>query len=227
MNAKKEQVQSMFDAIAHRYDLLNRVLSGGTDVYWRRKALKLTRIQPGAILLDIACGTGDVSIEARKMGVTSIFGADVSYNMLTLFQKKSDWITGKSVQMVAEHIPLKGASVTNITVAFGVRNFYDLPLAFASFHRILKPGGKATILEFRMPSNPLVKAGYRFYFKRILPFLGKFVSKHPDAYQYLPDSVEEFDRKVNLPQLLQEAGFKHVEAHPLTFGIAQVVIATK
>lgn len=78
-----------------------------------------------------------------------------------------------------------------------------------------------------MPSNPLVKAGYRFYFKRILPFLGKFVSKHPDAYQYLPDSVEEFDRKVNLPQLLQEAGFKHVEAHPLTFGIAQVVIATK
>jgi demethylmenaquinone methyltransferase/2-methoxy-6-polyprenyl-1,4-benzoquinol methylase len=147
--------------------------------------------------------------------------------MLRLFSKKSSWITGKSVQMVAEHIPFKNSSFTNITVAFGVRNFYDIKMGFQSFFDVLKENGKATILEFRLPSNPIVRFIYKFYFKKILPLVGGMISGDKSAYQYLPDSVEEFDEKVNIPQHLKSVGFKKVEICTLTLGIVQVVIATK
>lgn len=227
MESKGKNIQTMFDGIAHRYDLLNHLLSAGTDNYWRRKALKLTRFQPDAVLLDVACGTGDVSIQARKMGVKTIFGADFALKMLNLFEAKSDWMHGRIFQSSAEQMPLKPGSVTNITISFGVRNFYDIPAAFSSFHRVLRKGGKTTILEFSMPRNPLLKGIYRFYFKRILPGIGKLVSKHPMAYTYLPESVEQFDRSVNLPELLKAAGFSDVEKHSLTFGLVQVVIGRK
>jgi demethylmenaquinone methyltransferase/2-methoxy-6-polyprenyl-1,4-benzoquinol methylase len=179
------------------------------------------------ILLDIACGTGDFAIAAKKNGVKKIFGADLSMNMLTLFKKKSSWIDGKAVQTVAENIPLQDDSVTNITVAFGVRNFYDIPCSFNSFYRVLKQGGKATILEFRMPSNKIFKGLYKFYFKKILPIVGGIISGDREAYSYLPNSVEEFDEKIVLPELLKKAGFKEIKVHPLTLGIVQVVIAVK
>jgi demethylmenaquinone methyltransferase/2-methoxy-6-polyprenyl-1,4-benzoquinol methylase len=227
MTEKKSNVKRIFDSIAYRYDLLNHLLSFGLDFYWRKKALKLTGMTPNSILLDVACGTGDFAIAAKKMGVENIFGADFSKNMLGLFSKKSGWIAGRSVQMVAEAMPLKNSSVTNITVAFGVRNFYDIIKAFKSFHEILTPGGKATILEFRLPSNKLLKALYKFYFKKILPKVGGLISGDKEAYEYLPTSVEEFDEKVNLPELLKTAGFKSVEQHNLTFGTVQIIIATK
>src|SRR5664280_433682 len=116
-SGKKQQVKIIFDSIAHRYDFLNHLLSFGFDYYWRKRALQLTGVNNSSILFDIACGTGDVSIEARKQGVEKIFGADFSYNMLELFNKKSPWIKGRSIQMVAESIPFKECSVTNITVA--------------------------------------------------------------------------------------------------------------
>jgi demethylmenaquinone methyltransferase/2-methoxy-6-polyprenyl-1,4-benzoquinol methylase len=224
---KKQEVKRMFDAIAHKYDFLNHFLSAGIDIYWRKKALKLTRLKPGTILLDVACGTGDFAIEAKKMGVNKIFGADFSFNMLSLFKKKSDWIIGKNVQVAAEFLPLKNEVVTNITVAFGVRNFYDIPLAFESFFRVLKDEGKVTILEFSMPKNFVLKQLYRFYFHSILPLVGRLISKDNSAYTYLPDSVEEFDQKINLVKLLLEAGFKEAERKDLTFGLVQVVIAIK
>src|ERR1035441_1032327 len=126
MSGKKQQVKIIFDSIAKRYDFLNHLLSFGFDYYWRKKALKLTGVDSSSILMDIACGTGDVSIEARKQGVEKIFGADYSYNMLRIFNNKSPWIKGRSIQMVAENIPFKESSVTNIAVAFGVRNFYNI-----------------------------------------------------------------------------------------------------
>ncbi len=227
MSEKKQQVKKIFDNIAGKYDFLNHLLSFGLDFYWRKKALKLTKFNPDTILLDVACGTGDVAIQARKLGVKKIFGADFSHNMLKLFNKKTDWSGGNLVQMVAEKIPLKDQSVTNITVAFGVRNFYDIQEGFNSFYRILKPNGKATVIEFRMPSNKIIKSVYRFYFKNILPVLGGIISGDKAAYTYLPDSVEEFDTKVDLEKLLLNSGFRKIEKYNFTFGTVQTLIATK
>lgn len=227
MTEKKSNVKRIFDSIAFRYDLLNHLLSFGLDFYWRKKALKLTGMNLDTVLLDVACGTGDFAIAAKKMGVENIFGVDYSKNMLELFSKKSVWITGRTVQTVAETMPIKSNIVTNITVAFGVRNFYNIVEGFKSFHEILIPGGKATILEFKLPSNIFLNALYKYYFKKILPKVGGLISGDKEAYEYLPSSVEEFDEKVNLPQLLKAAGFESVEQHSLTFGTVQIIIATK
>ena len=227
MADKKNQVRRIFESIAGDYDFLNHLLSFGVDHYWRKKALRLTGVDSGSILLDVACGTGDVAIAARKFNVNNIYGADFSHNMLKLFNQKSDWIKGKNVQMVAENMPIKDESVTNITVAFGVRNFYDIQQGFNSFHRVLKKNGKATVIEFSLPSNSLFRWLYKFYFKNILPFVGGIISGDKEAYKYLPNSVEEFDEKVNIPSLLKNSGFNKIEKHNLTFGIVQVVIAEK
>ena len=227
MADKKNQVKRIFDSIASDYDFLNHLLSFGIDKYWRRKALKLTEVNSGSILLDVACGTGDVAIAARKLGVKNIIGADFSHNMLKLFNTKSNWIIGKNIQMVAENMPLKNESVTNIAVAFGVRNFYDVQQGFNSFYKILKKNGKATIIEFSLPSNTFFRWLYKFYFKKILPLIGGIISGDREAYKYLPESVEEFDEKINIPSLLKISGFKKVERYNLTFGIVQVVIGVK
>ncbi len=227
MTDKKTQVKRMFDSIAFRYDLLNHLLSFGTDIYWRNKALKISGVNKYSILLDVACGTGDFAIAAKKFGVEKIFGADFSFNMLKLFNKKSPWIAGRSVQMVAERMPVKNDSVTNITVAFGVRNFYDIREGFNSFFNVLKKNGKATILEFRMPGNFILRGLYKFYFKNILPVVGGLISGDKAAYKYLPSSVEEFDEKINLPEMLKNAGFSKIEKYSLTLGIVQLIVATK
>jgi len=227
MNDKKYKVKNIFDSIAERYDFLNHLLSFGVDRYWRRKALKLTNVGSESILLDVACGTGDVAIEAYKQGVRTVIGADFSHNMLALFKKKKEWIDGKVIQTTAEQMPFRDNTFTNITVAFGVRNFYDIKEGFRSFHRVLKNYGKATVIEFQMPENKIFKSLYKFYFKKILPLIGGIVSKNKSAYQYLPESVEEFDEKIILSNLLKEVGFKSVAKYTLTFGIVQVVIAEK
>jgi len=227
MDEKKNKVKNIFDSIAFRYDFLNHLLSFGVDHYWRRKALQLSKVGSQSVLLDVACGTGDVAIEAYNQGVRKIVGADFSHNMLNLFKKKSKWIIGNEVQTTAEQMPFKDNSFTNITVAFGVRNFYDIKEGFNSFHRVLKPNGKTTIIEFQIPENRIFKSLYKFYFKRILPLVGGIISKNKAAYNYLPESVEEFDEKISLVDLLKESGFKSVKKYRLTFGIVQVVIAEK
>ncbi len=227
MLEKKNAVKRIFDSIAFRYDLLNHLLSFGMDFYWRKKALKLTTLKDNSKLLDIACGTGDFAIAANKMGVKNIFGADLSKNMLKLFSTKASWISGKTLQMVAEKIPLKNESVSNITVAFGVRNFYDIEEGFKSFYRILVPEGQVTILEFKMPENRFFKRVYKLYFKRILPFVGGMISGDKEAYEYLPSSVEEFDEKIDLVKKLMDSGFTNVISKSLTLGIVQVIISTK
>jgi demethylmenaquinone methyltransferase/2-methoxy-6-polyprenyl-1,4-benzoquinol methylase len=227
MPDKKNQVKMMFDSIAQRYDFLNHFLSAGVDYYWRKAALNMTHFPSDAVLLDVACGTGDFANEAYKRGVKNIFGADLSLPMLSLFDKKAAWVQGKLAQMAAEQIPFKAGSFSNITVAFGVRNFYNIPEAFKSFYHILKPSGMVTILEFCMPKNRIIRALYRFYFKNILPLVGRIISGDPGAYTYLPESVEEFDAKIDLVQLLTDAGFQKVLRKDLTFGLVQVVIAQR
>lgn len=224
---KKTQVKRIFDSISHKYDFLNHFLSVGIDFYWRKKALKLSGINKNSRLLDVACGTGDFSIAAYKMGVTHIVGVDLSKNMLGYFNKKVNWSKGNLVQSVAEFMPLKDETFSNITVAFGVRNFYDIKKGFESFFNVLGENGKVTILEFRLPKNFLIKKIYLFYFDKILPLIGKLVSKDNEAYTYLPESVNEFDSKIDLAKILTEVGFKKIENHSLTFGIVQVVIAQK
>jgi demethylmenaquinone methyltransferase / 2-methoxy-6-polyprenyl-1,4-benzoquinol methylase len=227
MTDKKSNVKKIFDSIAFRYDLLNHILSFGFDYRWRKKALKLSELDDQSVVLDVACGTGDFAIEAYKMGVRKIIGADYSQNMLELFSKKSDWMIGRTVQTVAEYMPFRNNSFSNIIVAFGVRNFYDIQIGFQSFYDVLKTDGKATILEFRLPSNSIVRFSYKFYFKKILPLIGRIISGDKSAYQYLPDSVEQFDEKINIPQLLKSIGFKKIESYTLSVGIVQVIIATK
>ncbi len=224
---KKNQVKRIFDSISYRYDLLNHLLSFGIDYYWRYRALKKAKVNKNSILLDVACGTGDFSISAKKFGVTKLFAIDLSLNMLKLFGQKADWSYGKKVQSVAENIPYKQDTFTDIIVAFGVRNFYDIKQGFESFYRILKKDGKVTILEFKLPKNILIAKFYLFYFHNILPFVGKIISKDKEAYQYLPDSVSEFDANINLPKLLKEAGFNNIKSYPLTFGIVNIVIGEK
>ncbi|MEP0861145.1 MAG: bifunctional demethylmenaquinone methyltransferase/2-methoxy-6-polyprenyl-1,4-benzoquinol methylase UbiE [Ignavibacterium sp.] len=224
---KKHKVKNIFDDISGKYDLLNHLLSFGVDKRWRKKALKLTGLNKDSFLLDVACGTGDVAIEAKSFGVEKIVGADFSHNMLSIFNKKSKWIVGNNVQMVAEQMPFKDNTFTNITVAFGVRNFYDIQQGFNSFYRVLKQGGKATIIEFKMPKNKLFAALYKFYFKKILPAIGGLISGNKSAYTYLPESVEEFDMKVDLIKLLQNSGFRKIEVYNFTFGIVQTIIAEK
>ncbi|MFI5237333.1 MAG: bifunctional demethylmenaquinone methyltransferase/2-methoxy-6-polyprenyl-1,4-benzoquinol methylase UbiE [Ignavibacteriales bacterium] len=227
MIEKKQKVKNIFDSIAFKYDFLNHLLSFGVDKYWRRKALQLSKVGNESVLLDVACGTGDVAIEAYKQGVRNIIGADFSHNMLGLFKEKKEWINDKVIQTTAEQMPFKDKSFSIITVAFGVRNFYDIKEGFKSFHRVLNENGKATVIEFQMPENKIFKGLYKFYFKKILPFIGGIVSKNKSAYQYLPASVEEFDEKILLVDLLKEVGFKSVKKYKLTFGIVQVVIAEK
>lgn len=227
MIEKKQQVKRIFDSISPKYDFLNHFLSAGVDHYWRKKALQLTGVNENTSLLDIACGTGDFSIAAKKFGVTKITGIDLSKNMLSYFTQKADWSKGNLVQSVAEAIPVKANTFTNITVAFGVRNFYDIKKGFEEFNSVLKSGGKVTILEFRLPKNIFIKNLYLLYFNKILPFIGKIISKDEEAYTYLPESVSAFDTKVDLEKYLTETGFKNVEKHSLTFGLVQVVIGTK
>ncbi len=224
---KKKQVQRIFDSISYKYDFLNHLLSAGVDFYWRKKAIKFSSMDENTILLDIACGTGDFAITAKKFGVKKIFGADLSFNMLSLFNKKADWIKGKTTECVAEFLPFKNESFTNITVAFGVRNFYDIPTAFNEFRRVLVNKGKATVLEFRLPENIIIKKLYLFYFKNILPLVGKLISKDPEAYTYLPESVEEFDKKVDLKKIFFDCGFNDVKKYSLTLGLVQVIVASK
>lgn len=224
---KKSKVKRIFDSISDKYDFLNHLLSFGVDYYWRRKAIKLSKLNSNSILLDVACGTGDFAIASKKFGVNKIIGLDFSMNMLLHFNRKVEWSNGRLVQSTAENLPFKNNSFTNIIVAFGVRNFYDINKSFQSFYRVLKNNGKVTILEFSLPSKKFVRKIYLFYFDKILPLIGKLISKDKEAYKYLPESVGEFDKKINLTELLTQAGFSKVEQYFLTLGLVQVVIATK
>lgn len=220
------QVQKMFSDIAPRYDLLNLLLSCGQDRYWRKRAVDRLSPQSGERFLDIATGTADVALEiARKVpkGAVQVVGMDFSEKMLELAQRKIDsQDSANSIQLEsgsAESLPFEDSCFDGTTTAFGVRNFSDVDRSLREMHRVLKPGGRCVILEFALPQNAVLNVLYRFYFKFLLPKVGRLISKHPSAYTYLPKTVASFPVRKEFASLMQQAGFMDVSYRELTFGI--------
>lgn len=230
--SKKEQVAGMFDVISPRYDLLNRMLSGGIDVSWRKKALnELKKIKPETIL-DVATGTGDVAIMAVKLlHPGQIIGIDISEGML---QKGREKIKSLGLQDKiklrtgdSEAIDFPDNSFDAVTVAFGVRNFQDLEKGLSEMRRVLRPGGKLVILEFSKPSGFLSRHLYDFYMKTVTPFLGKIFSGNGKAYRYLDESIKKFPEGGNFIKILSESGFNDTYCKKLTLGICSIYCGTK
>ena len=222
--SKKEQVAEMFDNIAFRYDFLNRFLSAGIDVSWRKKAInKLKDIKPQNIL-DVATGTGDVAILIAKMlKPAKITGIDISEGMLEVGRKKiADLGLGQTIELLSgdsEKINFPDHNFDAITVAFGVRNYQNLEKGLQEMYRVLKPGGKLVVLEFSKPKNVLFKSFYNFYMNYIAPGFGKMVSKNRSAYQYLNDSVQKFPEGQNFINIMEKYGYTNIGFKPLTMGI--------
>ena len=218
----------MFDRIAPRYDLLNRLLSGGRDVAWRKRLAR--HLPPGEDLrvLDLATGTGDVLIMLDQASgrIGSGLGVDMAGEMLALGQRKLErgGLTGRFTLARADAtvIPAADDSVDAVTIAFGIRNVDCVEKALAEMRRVLKPGGRALILEFSLPSNRLFRAGYLFYFRHVLPGIGGLISGDRQAYRYLNETVESFPYGEAFIQLMERQGFHSVKEHPLTFGIASI-----
>jgi len=222
----------MFDRIAPRYDLLNRLLSLGIDRRWRRFAVRQLAVPDGGRVLDIATGTGDVALEIGRQtepGV-KIVGSDFTQGMLVQGQQKLDQseFAGRIrlVNAPCEEIPHPEACFDGITIAFGIRNVVDRPAGLREMVRVLKPGGRAVILEFSTPKSELFRRIYYFYFQRILPAIGGLISSR-SAYQYLPDSVMEFPSREEFQEMMCQAGFARVQCCDLTFGIASVYLGDK
>ena len=228
---KKEQVADMFDSIAGKYDFLNHFLSMGIDKGWRRKAIKeIAAVKPQTIL-DIATGTGDLAIAASKINPQEIVGVDISEGMLEVGRKKIKSLNLENIITLqkgdSEALGFESNSFDAITCAYGVRNFENLVAGLKEMNRVMKPGGKLAILEFSHPKQFPVKQLYQFYFKYILPTLGKMVSKHKSAYTYLPESVMAFPEGKRFCEILTDCGFKNAKARPLTLGITTLYTASK
>jgi demethylmenaquinone methyltransferase/2-methoxy-6-polyprenyl-1,4-benzoquinol methylase len=229
--SKREQVEQMFDSIAHRYDFLNRFLSLGIDQIWRKKAIaSLKEVNPEYIL-DVATGTADLAIAALKLKPQHVIGIDISNQMLAVGRDK---IKAKSLidkiellQGDSSKLPFNNNKFDAITVAFGVRNFEMLQQGLNEMNRVLRNGGKIAVLEFSKPKQFPVKQLYNFYFKYILPGWGGLISKSKSAYTYLPESVNHFPEGKEFAAYLENAGFSQIKIKPLTFGVCTLYTAIK
>lgn len=223
---KREDVQAMFDAIAHRYDLLNHLLSLGIDRIWRRKAVALLREDGPRTILDVATGTGDLAIRALKLSPEKIVGVDISEAMLERGRIKiAELGAQNTIEMqfgASEDLPFEDASFDAAMVAFGVRNFENLRAGLSEIARVLRPGGPLVVLEFSQPRLFPVKQLYGLYFRYVVPNVGRAVSRHEHAYQYLPDSVGVFPSGDAFLDEMEASGFEDLRSKPLTFGIASL-----
>ena len=228
--AKARAVRQMFGEIAPRYDLLNRLLSGGVDQRWRRLAVRLATEKAPRRILDVATGTGDVALLLKRARPEAeVVGADFTPQMLELARAKAERAATdvRFVEADALALPFADASFDAITVAFGFRNFADYGRGLAEFQRVLAPGGRAVILEFPPPPKGFLGRAYRFYFWRLLPWIGGVISGKPEAYRYLPSSVERFPEPERLAEMMRAAGFAEVRWRRLTGGIAAVHVGDK
>ncbi len=218
----------MFDSISGNYDFLNHFLSLGIDIRWRKKAIRILAKESPKLILDVATGTGDFAIEALRLNPEKIIGIDISEGMLDIGRKK---MKAKGYEHVIE---LKSGDSENLpfeenkfVVAFGVRNFENLDKGLSEIFRVLKPNGRAVVLEFSKPTSFPMKQLYSFYFKLILPKIGKVVSHDSSAYTYLPESVQAFPDGNDFLSVLSKLGYKNATCQPLTFGISSLYTATK
>ncbi|MEO5789007.1 bifunctional demethylmenaquinone methyltransferase/2-methoxy-6-polyprenyl-1,4-benzoquinol methylase UbiE [Gelidibacter sp.] len=228
---KKEQVTQMFDTISKEYDGLNRVISFGIDVKWRKNVVDIIAKTKANRILDIATGTGDLAINLAQTEAQEIIGLDISNGMLEVGRKKiADKKLGDKIKMTlgdSENIPFEDNSFDAITVAFGVRNFENLEKGLSEILRVLKPNGTFVILETSVPTKAPFKQGYKFYSKYILPTIGKMFSKDRVAYTYLSESASVFPYGEVLNNILRQIGFTNVKDLPQTFGVATIYVATK
>jgi len=229
---KKEQVADMFNNISKTYDFLNHFMSLGIDIIWRKKAIgELKKDQP-KLILDVATGTGDFAFEALSiLNPDKIIGVDISQGMLDIAKQKiakrnlTDRFEVKLGD--SEILPFKTGEFDAVTVAYGVRNFENLEKGLVDIQRVLKPGGKAVVLEFSKPKVFPVKQLYNFYFNYITPGIGKLFSKDARAYTYLPESVAAFPDGKTFTALMDKVGFKHTKCRPLAFGICSIYTGIK
>ena len=229
--SKKEQVANMFNTISPQYDFLNHLLSGGIDIIWRKKAMKLLQNKGIKTMLDIATGTGDFAIEALKINPEKIVGVDISEGMLSFGQEKIKKMgLEKTIQLQkgdSEKLPFSDNSFDAVIVSFGVRNFENLQKGLTDMFRVTKPGGYCLILEFSNPRKFPMKQLYTFYSKYCLPFLGKMISKDPSAYTYLPESVKAFPDGPDFIQIFKSVGYSETNWIPMTGGICSIYIGQK
>jgi len=229
---KKEEVAEMFNNISGSYDFLNRFFSLGIDVIWRKKALRIVKLSEPEIILDMATGTADFAILAARKGIgKQIVGMDISAGMIEVGNKKIrkghlDKIISLHIAD-SESIPLADSSVDVCMVAFGVRNFQNLRQGLIEIYRVLRPGGKIVVLEFSKPTSVLVKWLFGFYFKILMPLIGRMISRDKRAYSYLPESVEAFPSGDAFVNELSLAGFHQGKAQPLSGGIASIYCGVK
>jgi len=229
--SKKQEVAEMFNNISARYDFLNHFLSLGIDKIWRRKAIKQLRSIPVKKIIDIATGTGDFAIAALKLNPEEVIGLDISAGMLAVGEQKM--IKNKVDSIIkmqlgdSENIPYDSNYFDALTVGFGVRNFENLELGLTEMLRVLKPGGKAVILEFSKPKRFPIKQIFGFYSRYFIPFFGKRISKDAQAYSYLPESVAAFPEGKDFEDILRKIGYKNIESTLVSGGIATIYAGIK
>jgi demethylmenaquinone methyltransferase / 2-methoxy-6-polyprenyl-1,4-benzoquinol methylase len=217
---KTTQVRAMFDAIAPRYELVNRVMTFGLDSRWRRRAVGDLRLAPGSVVLDIGAGTGDFSRELRRQGQRAV-ATDLSYNMLHTARHVVE-----RVQADASRLPFRWASFDGATCGYALRNFTDLEKSFAEMARVLRPGGRLSLLEVAEPRGGLWRLGFRLWFRRVVPFIGSLLSDR-DAYHYLPASTAYLPDAEEIAAMLNRAGFSAVNHRRIMGGLSQQFLATR
>jgi len=229
--SKKEQVAQMFDNISGKYDLLNHLLSLGIDIQWRKKAIKLLKSVNPKNILDVATGTADFAIQSLSLNPDSVIGIDISTGMLEIGKEK---VKKKNLDHIiklekgdSENLRFSDNNFDAVIVAFGVRNFENLENGLANMYRVLNKDGKVIILEFSKPTSFPFKQIYNFYFRSILPTIGKVISKDNSAYTYLPESVQAFPGGTKFLEILNKTGFNQTECIPLTFGICSIYTGIK
>ena len=230
MNTELDFIRDMFDRIAPKYDFLNRLLSLRQDVRWRREMVDAADLKDGSAALDVACGTCDVAleIEKRKGSRCRIIGTDFSLKMLFLGASKATRTARKGrINLAAGdalHLPFKNNCFDAVFIAFGIRNIMDRKAALENFRQVLTKGGRVAVLELTTPSAGLMRTLYLFYFRRILPMIGRLFSKSQGAYSYLPESVLRFPSSEEFASVMRSAGFTGIRWKPMTFGIVTLFV---
>jgi demethylmenaquinone methyltransferase / 2-methoxy-6-polyprenyl-1,4-benzoquinol methylase len=231
-DSRKSGVREMFNGIAHSYDLLNHVLSGGMDILWRKKAVRLLEVKAGGFYLDLASGTGDYAFNiTRKEKDCRIVACDLAEEMLVLMREKMlRTQTNDRIELVcgdAEDLPFDSSTFDGLTIGYGIRNFPDKKKALQECGRVINPGGKLVILEIAGIPNPLLRHLFDLYFRIVLPIIGSLVSGNKMAYSYLPASVREFPQRDTFLSWMRESGFSNARCIDLSFGISSIFIGTK